>query len=117
MYGVSDDVMAAKKRIAKMGDGYRLRAKRRAWRKRGEERQEATMAHLLANIKDKGILRSPGEFVISSTSSSLDLASCYRFLLHFSVFHCQRPKKISYPMLSFMPSLLKIINGKVKGLR
>ena len=65
-----------KKRIAKMGDGHRLRAKRRAWRKRGEERQEATLAHLLANIKDKGILRSFGEFVISSTSSSLDFASC-----------------------------------------
>ena len=93
MYGVSDDVMASRKRIAKMGDGHRLTAKRRAWRKRREERQEAAMAHLLANRKDKGILRSPGEFVISSPSSSLDLASSCRFLLRFSVFHCQRPKK------------------------
>ena len=53
-------------RLAQMGEGQRLAAKRRAWTKREEERrQEAAKAHWLANVGGKGILSSPREFIIS----------------------------------------------------
>ena len=52
-------------RLAQMGEGHRLAAKRRAWTKREEERrQEAAKAHWLANVRGKGIFRTPGEFIV-----------------------------------------------------
>ena len=51
-------------RVAKMGEGHRLAAKRRALAKREEEkRQEAAKAHWLANIRGKGIVSSHGMFI------------------------------------------------------
>ena len=50
-------------RVARMGEGHRLAAKRRVWVKREEElRQEANRAHWLANIRGRGVIR--GEFIL-----------------------------------------------------
>ena len=50
-------------RVARMGEGHRVAAKRRAWVIREEEaRQQASRAHWLANIRGKGIIRCGGEF-------------------------------------------------------
>ena len=52
-------------RLAQMGEGHRLAAKRRAWTKREEERsKQAAKAHWLANVRGKGIFRSPWEFIV-----------------------------------------------------
>ena len=51
-------------RVARMGEGHRLAAKRRVWVMREEElRQEGNRAHWLANIRGRGILRGGGEFI------------------------------------------------------
>ena len=51
-------------RVARMGEGHRLAAKRRVWVKREEElRQESNRAHWLANIRGRGIIRGGGEFI------------------------------------------------------
>ena len=50
-------------RVAKIGDGHRLAAKRRVWARREEEkRQEEAKSHWLANIRGRGLFRSLGEF-------------------------------------------------------
>ena len=54
-------------RVARMGEGHRLAAKRRVWVKREEElRQESNGPHWLANISGRGIIR--GGVVNSSPS-------------------------------------------------
>ena len=51
-------------RVARMGEGHRLAAKRIVWVKREEElRQEANRAHWLANIRGRGIIRGGGKFI------------------------------------------------------
>ena len=51
-------------RVARMGEGHRAAAKRRAWVIREEEaRQQASRAHWLANIRGRGIIRGGGEFI------------------------------------------------------
>ena len=51
-------------RVARMGEGHRLAAKRRVWVMREEElRQEGNRAHWLANIRGRGIIRGGGEFI------------------------------------------------------
>ena len=51
-------------RVARMGEGHRLAAKRRAWVKRDQEmREEASKAHWLANIRGRGVHRGGGEFI------------------------------------------------------
>ena len=51
-------------RVARMGEGHRLAAKRRIWVMREEElRQESCRAHWLANIRGRGIIRWGGEFI------------------------------------------------------
>ena len=50
-------------RVAKIGDGHRLAAKRRVWaRGEVEKRQEEAKSHWLANIRGRGLFRSLGEF-------------------------------------------------------
>ena len=52
-------------RVARMGEGHRLAAKRRVWVRREDElRQEASRAHWLANIRGRGIIRGGGEFIV-----------------------------------------------------
>jgi hypothetical protein len=51
-------------KVAKLGDGHRLAAKRRAWAKYENERREASMrAHWMANVQGRGLLKH-GNFVI-----------------------------------------------------
>ena len=51
-------------RVARMGEGHRMAAKRRAWVMREDERrQESSRAHWLANIGGRGIIRGGGEFI------------------------------------------------------
>ena len=51
-------------RVARMGEGHRMAAKRRAWVMREEEiRQESSRAHWQANIRGRGIIRGGGEFI------------------------------------------------------
>ena len=51
-------------RVARMGEGHRQAAKRRAWVLREEEiRDEASRAHWLANIRGRGIIRVGGNFI------------------------------------------------------
>ena len=51
-------------RVARMGEGHRQAAKRRAWVLREEEiRDEASRAHWLANIRGRGIIRGGGNFI------------------------------------------------------
>ena len=48
-------------RVARVGEGYRLAAKRREWVKREEERrEEASRAHWAANVRERGVLN--GQF-------------------------------------------------------
>ena len=48
-------------RVARVGEGYRLAAKRREWVKREEERrEEARRAHWAANVRERGVVR--GQF-------------------------------------------------------
>ena len=48
-------------RVARMGEGHRLAAKRRQWVMREDElRQETNRAHWLANIRGRGIIRGEG---------------------------------------------------------
>ena len=51
-------------RVARMGEGHRQAAKRRAWVLREEEiRDEASRAHWQANIRGRGIIRGGGNFI------------------------------------------------------
>ena len=51
-------------RVARLGEGHRLAAKRRVWVMREQEmREEASRAHWLANIRGKGIIRGGGNFI------------------------------------------------------
>ena len=51
-------------RVARMGEGHRLAAKRRQWVMREDElRQETNRAHWLTNIRGRGIIRGGGEFI------------------------------------------------------
>ena len=48
-------------RVARVGEGFRLAAKRREWVKREEERrEEARRAHWAANVRERGLFR--GQF-------------------------------------------------------
>ena len=45
-------------RVARVGEGFRLAAKRREWVKREEERrEEARRAHWAANVRERGVFR------------------------------------------------------------
>ena len=49
-------------RLAKVGEGHRLAARRRAWAKReGERLEEERRAHWRAHVQGRGVMR--GEFV------------------------------------------------------
>ena len=51
-------------RVARLGEGHRLAAKRRVWvRREQEQRDEASRTHWLANIRGRGIIRGGGEFI------------------------------------------------------
>ena len=50
------------RRLAKVGEGHRLAARRRAWAKReGERLEEERRAHWRAHVQGRGVMR--GEFV------------------------------------------------------
>ena len=52
-------------RVARIGEGHRLAARRRAWVMRDNElREESGRAHWIANIRGRGILRGGGEFIV-----------------------------------------------------
>ena len=52
-------------RVARIGEGHRLAARRRVWVRREDEmREEASRAHWLANIRGRGIIRGGGEFFV-----------------------------------------------------
>ena len=52
-------------RVARLGEGHRLAAKRRAWVLRENElREDASRAHWIANIRGRGIIRGGGEFIV-----------------------------------------------------
>ena len=51
-------------RVARLGEGHRLAARRRVWAQREQDRrEEASRAHWLANIKGRGIIRGGGSFI------------------------------------------------------
>ena len=51
-------------RVARLGEGHRLAARRRVWAQREQDmREEAARAHWLANIKGRGIIRGGGSFI------------------------------------------------------
>ena len=52
-------------RVARLGEGHRLAAQRRAWVLRENElREDASRAHWIANIRGRGIIRGGGEFIV-----------------------------------------------------
>ena len=52
-------------RVARLGEGHRLAAKRRAWVLReNEPREVASRAHWTANISGRGIIRGGREFIV-----------------------------------------------------
>ena len=54
-------------RVARVGEGHRLAARRRAWvRLEGERREEASRAHWAANVIGRGVFRGRGQFVIEN---------------------------------------------------
>ena len=51
-------------RVARVGEGHRLAAKRREWVKREEDRREETRkAHWVANVVERGVFRGRGQFI------------------------------------------------------
>ena len=51
-------------RVARVGEGHRLAARRRAWvRREDERREEASRAHWHANVIGRGVFRSRGQFI------------------------------------------------------
>ena len=53
-------------RVARLGEGHRLAAKRRAWVMREDElREESGRAHWISNIRGRGILRGVGSLLFS----------------------------------------------------
>ena len=51
-------------RVARVGEGHRLAARRRAWVRREDERREdASRAHWHANVIGRGVFRSRGQFI------------------------------------------------------
>ena len=51
-------------RVARVGEGHRLAAKRREWVKREEDRrEEARKAHWVANVVERGVFRGRGQFI------------------------------------------------------
>ena len=51
-------------RVARVGEGHRLAAERRAWFRREEEkREDARRAHWAVNVVGRGVFRVRGNFV------------------------------------------------------
>ena len=51
-------------RVARVGEGHRLAARRRAWVRKEEERREAARrAHWAFNVVGRGVHRGRGNFV------------------------------------------------------
>ena len=51
-------------RVARVGEGHRLAARRRAWvRRENERREDASRAHWHANVIGRGVFRSRGQFI------------------------------------------------------
>ena len=50
-------------RVARVGEGHRLAAKRRAWFRREEERRDSRRAHWAVNVVGRGVFRGRGNFV------------------------------------------------------
>jgi hypothetical protein len=52
-------------RVARVGEGHRLAAKRREWVRRDDERrEEARKAHWAANVRERGVFRGRGQFIL-----------------------------------------------------
>ena len=63
-------------RVARMGEGHRMAAKRRAWVMREEEiRQESSRAHWQANIRGRGIIRGGGRVYLPALTVTSTLLS------------------------------------------
>jgi hypothetical protein len=53
-------------RVARVGEGHRAAAKRRAWvRKEGERREDAMKAHWVANVRERGVFRGRGQLMFN----------------------------------------------------
>ena len=67
IFHCSENVFCLIGRVARVGEGHRLAAKRRAWFRREEERREdSRRAQWAVNMVWRGVFRGKGNFVTST---------------------------------------------------